>query len=133
MTSVLINKAIPGAMKNANASPLFPSLCTIQYPDGLLVDAGQPSGNYVIVLANIPCTAPPMSSARIMATEVKDLEDIQAFAPRHVLLNGYYPLIVAEVSDGWQAVIDGIVFDLLGAESDSQHQMTRLGVRTSGM
>ena len=189
MNSVLQQVAIPAVMQRANASGLFVSLCTIQQPDGILIDAGQPSGNYINVsptetwqantlysegqeilvsgfvqkcivagisgatmpsfahtqtpdgtgallweleaaaMTNIPCTAPPMSSARLQATEVRAMDDIQSFAPRHVLLNGFFPQIQRGVASGWIATIDGQVYTLLGAENDSQSQMTRLAVR----
>lgn len=192
MNSVLQQVAIPAVMQRANASGLFVSLCTIQQPDGVLIDAGQPSGNYINVsptetwqantlysegeeitvagtvqrcafeglsgsmqptfaatpgnitydglgalawvcesaaMTNIPCTAPPMSSVRLQATEVRAMDDIQSFAPRHVLLNGFFPQIQQGVASGWIATIDGQVYTLLGAENDSQSQMTRLAVR----
>lgn len=111
------------------------SLCTIQIPDGGFVDAGQPSGYYLPVagLVNLICMSAPMSDARIQATEEKQLEDIQSFAPRHVWLAGYYPTIQDYATQGAQAVIDGVVYDLLGSESDSQMRTTRLAVRTSGL
>jgi hypothetical protein len=119
------------------AAGLCVSLCTIRMPDGLLVDAGQPSGTYVDVpgLVDIPCVAPPMNEARLQATEIKALEEIQAFSPKHVWLSGYFPQLDPGpgVEQGWIAVIDGNVYDIMGAEPDSQKQMTRMGVRLSGM
>ena len=111
------------------------SLCTIQIPDGLLVDAGQPSGNFVNVsgLSNIVVISAPMAEARLQSTEMKALEDIQQFSPRHVWLAGYYPIIDQFVPQGARAVIDGTVYDLLGSEADSQSQTTRIALRTSGV
>ena len=131
----LMGYTLPQVMPAAIATGLFDSLCTIQQPDGILIDAGQPSGNYVNVsgLVNIPCMAPPMSEARIQADEMRALEEIQAMRPLHVLLSGYHPSIEDGVSKGWIAVVDGEVLTLLGAESDSQRQMTRLSVRFSGV
>lgn len=130
-----IQASVQNVMVAANLTGLFISLCTIQQPDGVLIDAGQPSGNYANVagLVNIPCSAPPVSSVRLQATEVRAADDIQAFAPRHVLLNGFYPSIQQGVADGWIAVIDGVVYTLMGAENDSQSQMTRLMVRFAGV
>jgi hypothetical protein len=127
----LLGYTLPEVMPAAIATGLFVSLCTIQQPDGVLIDAGQPSGNYINVagLVNIPCMAPPMSEARLQATEIRAMDDIEAFAPLHVLLNAWYPQIKEGVSQGWIAVVDGVVLTLLGAESDSQMQMTRLAVR----
>lgn len=137
MNAVIQNVAIPGVMKRAVASGLFVSLCTFMAPDGLLVDAGQPSGNYVAIagLADIPCIAPPMGEARLQATTMRDQDDIQSFGPLHVLLSGWYPALKLGVSKGWVAVIDGDTYILepgymtMGAENDSQSQMTRIAVR----
>lgn len=129
-----IQYEIEAVMPTAIASGLFVSLCTIERPDGILVDAGEPSGNFVAVpgCVNIPCTAPPLAT-RLQANETKTLENIQAFSPLHVLLSGYYPVIQDGVWHGWRAVIDGQPLDILGTESDSQSQMTRMSVRFSGL
>ena len=194
MNSVLQQVAIPAVMQRANASGLFVSLCTIQQPDGLFIDAGQPSGNFVnvtpndtwaantlydegqeiavtgtlqrcivtglsgavqptfsatpgnttydgigalawvcesLAMTNIPCTAPPTSNIRITADEKKAIDRIETFSSLHVLLNGYYPGIEYGTGKGWRAMVDGYPFDILGAEHDSQRQMTRLAVRFS--
>lgn len=112
-------------------SGLFVSVCTIQQPSGTLDASGQPDGLYTNVtgLVSIPCMSAPVSMARIAATEVKALEEILSLQVRHVLLDGYYPTIAAGVGNGWRAVIDGTTYDLMGAESDSQSQMTRINVR----
>lgn len=136
MNSVLQTKAIPDVMPLARNSGLFVSLCTIQQPSGTLIDAGQPSGNYTNVagIVNIPCTAPPeYTGERLSANQTRMQDDVQTFAPRHVLLSGFFPAIQVGVSQGWIAVIDGNVYTLLGAESDSQSQMTRLRVRFAGV
>jgi hypothetical protein len=124
---------IAAVMPVAFATGLFVSLCTIQMPDGTLGDTGAPSGTFVNVMGmvNIPCMDAPPSPGHIAATEVKALEEIAANAPRHILLNAYFAQLASPngVPDGWQAIIDGVVYDLLGAEADSQTQMTRLDVR----
>ena len=127
-------------LPTAYATGLFgDALCTIQMPDGQLGDTGAPSGNFVNVtgLIDIPCMDAPPAPNRVAATEMKDLAEIAANAPRHVLLNGYFQVLDSPsgVPEGWQAVIERpigttpVVYDLLGAESDSQAQMTRLDVR----
>ena len=135
MNSVLHTKAIPNVMKTAVMSGLFVSLCTIQQPDGALIDAGQPSGNFVDVpgLVNIRCTAPPEANVRITASEVKSQENIQSFSELHILLDNWYPALENGVAMGWRAVIDGVPYDVMGAESDSQGVMTRMVVRFSGL
>lgn len=122
---------IAEVMPEAVATGRFGSLFTAQQPSGNLGPSGAPDGTFVDVvgLVDIPCTAPPPSSARIQATEVKELEEIMAAQLKHVLLNGYYPTLEAGVQAGWQCIIDGVAYDMLGAESDSQGQMTHAEVR----
>lgn len=117
------------------ATGLCDSLVSIQLPDGVLIDAGQPSGTYVPVagLQNLVVMSAPMSEARIEAIENKSEDEVQSFAPRHVWVAGFYPQIEALAAQGAQAVIDGVAVDLLGSEADSQFQTTRLSVRTSGL
>jgi hypothetical protein len=114
---------------------LCDSLCAIQLPDGVLIGAGQPSGNYIAVagLTNLVVISAPMSEARIQANENKSEDEVQSFAPRHVWVAGFYPQIETLAAQGAQAFIDGTAFDLIGAEADSQFQTTRLSVRTSGL
>lgn len=124
VTSTVISPAI-----------LFPQLCTLQAPNGIFIDAGQPSGNYVDVtgLVDIPCTAQPLSTSRPGGMEAKTMGSIQAFNPLVVQLNGFYPAINDGVGLGWRAVIDGIPYDLLASNSDSQSQMTMIEVRSSAL
>jgi hypothetical protein len=113
------------------------SLCTIQQPSGNQTTDGAPDGTFsnVAGLIDIPCMDAVLSDGSIQATEAKELEEIMSKSYRHVFLNGYYPsLITGAVFDGgpggqamgWQAIVDGVVYDLLGAEPDSQNTQTRL-------
>lgn len=111
-------------MPQATATGLFVSLCTIQQPNITLDAAGAPLYNpptNVPGMVDIPCMDEP-PGMRIQATEVKALAEIGAKLMRHVLLSGYYPLVIPSM---W-AVVDGVTYDILGAESDSQNQQTRL-------
>ena len=116
---------------------LFNSLCTIQKPDGLRTPDNAPSGNYVNVagLISIPCMDAVLAPGNIEATEAKELEEIMSKSYRHVALNGYYPILFTGAvfmggpggqQLGWQALVDGVTYDLLGAEPDSQNTQTRL-------
>jgi hypothetical protein len=118
-------------------SGLYNSLCTIQQPDGLLTTDGAPSGNYVDVagLVDIPCMDAVLSDGSIQATEARELEEIMSKSYRHVSLNGFYPKLITGAvfaggpggqALGWQAIVDGVTFNLLGAEGDSQGTQTRL-------
>lgn len=134
MNQTPIQNAIKNVMKQALATGLFVSLCTIQKPSGNYTPGGAPDGTFVNVagLINIPCMDSVESTGSIQATEVKALAEIQAKGIRHVLLNGYYPTIISAstitgaVGAGWRAVVDGLAYDLLGAEPDSQETQTRL-------
>jgi len=124
MNQALIQRSIARVMPTALASGLFVSLCTIQQPDGLYVGSGQPSGNWINVsgLVDIPCMNAPESELRPTADEEKGELETTAFNLQHVLLDDYYPTI----QTNWRAVIDGVAFDILGSESDSQRTQTRL-------
>lgn len=134
MNQTPIQNAIARVMPAAIASGLTVSLCTIQKPDGTYNPGGSPSGNYVNVagLINLQCMDAVESVGSIQATEVSQLAEIQSKGIRHVFLNGYYPTIISAatvvtgVGAGWRAVVDGISYDLLGAEPDSQSTQTRL-------
>lgn len=126
---------IAAVMPAATLTGLFSSLCTIQQPDGALIGAGQPSGTFTNVagLVNIPCVDAPPSIARVQATEVKAIAEIMSIGLRHILLNGYYANIIggnlSATGLGWRAIVDGITYDILGAEADSQLTQTRLDLR----
>ena len=110
-------------------SGLMVSLATFQQPDGNLGPSGAPSGVWVNVagLVNIPCMD-AVTSASVQATELKSLEDIMSKGMRHVLLNGYYPQATpdGQIPTNWRAIVDGVTYDILGVEHDSQNQMTRM-------
>lgn len=124
---------IEQVMPEAVATGLFTSLCTIQALDNTYGPSGAQIQNWVNVpgIIGIPCMDDPPSEGRIQSTEVKDLAEIMNLNLRHVLLSGYYPQILT----AWRAQIteaDGVTiinYDIMGAESDSQGQMTRMEVR----
>jgi len=126
---------ISEVMTEANATGLFVSLFTAQMPSGNLGPSGAPDGlfNPVSGLTNIPCTAPPVSDSRIEATEVKDLAEILSVKLKHVLLNGYYGTLDDASNKGWNCLLDGVAYDILGVEHDSQRIMTRVSVRIAGI
>jgi hypothetical protein len=59
---------------------------------------------------------------RILANERKTPAEEMAYTTFHVLLNDRYPAIQPQD----RAVVDGVTFDILGVETDSQRIMTRL-------
>jgi hypothetical protein len=121
---------VASVMPVAVATGLFISLCTLSAPDGNFGPSGAPSNTYAPVsgLVNIPCMDSVPSIARVQATEVKELEDIMSKGYRHILLDGYYPEASpdGQIPTNWLATIDGVVYDLLGVEHDSQNTQTRL-------
>jgi hypothetical protein len=126
-----MSDSLAAVMPSALATGLFISLCTLQQPSGNTGPSGAPDGTWVDVpgLVNIPCMAPPISSAAITADEVRTLAEVLAFEIKHVLLNRRYPAAEGGAAVGWRAVVDGTNYTLMGAESDSQDVMTRLRIK----
>jgi hypothetical protein len=127
-----LGREIAAVMPLAVATGLFVSLCSAWAPTGALTASGAPTGTYAPVsgLQNIPCMNAPTSEKRITADEAKSESQVLSTNSSHVLLAGYYPLFPAVGADaGWQVHIDGVTYDLLGAESDSQDTQTRLNVQ----
>jgi hypothetical protein len=112
---------------------LMQSTCTVQAPSGNLGASGAPDNTYVDVagLVNIACMNAPESVGNIAATEVKNIAEIMSISLRHVLLNGYFSQLDGQNwgEVGWHAIVDGIDYDILGAERDSQFSQTRLKLR----
>lgn len=135
MNQALLAGDIAAVMPAAIDTGLFPSLCTFRSPSGVLTDSGAPDGLYVDIagLVAIPCTAPPVSTARLQASEIRSMAEILATEPHHVLLAGYYPAARAAWLGGAQAVIDGLAYTVMGVEHDSQKTMTRVSVRTGSI
>ncbi len=121
-----INAAMPAVI----GSGIFTSLITIQAPDALSSD-GAPAGTYTNVPnhVDIPCANQPAASASVDVTEIKALMDIMSKGCKHVLLSGYYPAIELGWRAGWRGILDGVAYDILGAESDSQNIQTRMELR----
>jgi len=141
MLQTPFNSLVQEVMPRAASSGFFDSTCTIQAPDGNSGPGGAPSGTYADVagLVGVLCMDAPPSVARVQATEVKALAEIMAKQMRHVLLNGYFPQIAAGVATGWRAIVTriagstSIVYDILGAEVDSQSTQTRLDLQLAGV
>ena len=138
----LLNQAlltdVDGVMTLAVATGLFRSLCTIKAPDGNLGASGAPSGTYVTVsgLSGIVAMdAPaPEQVGPISGSESKSLADVLSLSARHVLLERYFPELspatnwgdvgwIAEMTDRTGNVT---VYDITGADADSQQTQTRL-------
>jgi len=122
-------------MPQALATGLFVSLATFQAPDGLSGPSGAPSNTFADVdgLVDIPCMNAPVSEIRIQALELAKLQEIEASSLRHVLLNAWYPQVEDGAANGWQVIVDGVVYDLMGAESDSQGTQTRMEIKLASI
>jgi len=111
------------------------SLCSIYQPTGTVEAGGGPDGTMAPVagMQNIPCMFAPMATGRIQATDVRAIEEITSYRLQHVWLTQHLPAIRSGSSNGWMAYIDSEWWTILGAEDDSQAQMTRLSVRIAQM
>lgn len=131
MLQNFIQQAIASVPATAKASGLYSSLCTIQAPSGVFGATGAPDGNYVNVAGrvNLSCQRAAPSVIRITAGEVRTQSDIEQTLADHVAFPAYYPDLESAAALGYQAVIDGVTYTILGAEVDSQHQLTRMEVQ----
>lgn len=118
---------IAAVMPMAIATGLFVSLASFTYPDQTQGPTGNLIGSFSPVngLQDIVCMAMPNSSKKIAADERKAIPDIEAMASWHVLLDAYYPIVIAASGMGWRITVDGVLYDLLGADHDSQFTQTR--------
>lgn len=116
------------------AAGLFSSLCTVKQATNVpnaetgqvdLTDAG-----FTNIITDVPCMRAPFNPVRIMADSKATPTMSEEFNPFHLLLNGYYPQVPEALNSPAQllVIIDGVQHDILGVESDSQKQMTRLHV-----
>lgn len=115
---------------------LLVSLCTIQQrattgTEPVTNSVGQvdlSGADYTNVpgLMNIPCMLAVLRPFRADITAVvRRPEQWDTLADKLVTLNGYYPAILQR----HLAVVDGITYEIMAVESDSQQQVTRLAVR----
>jgi hypothetical protein len=114
---------IAAVMPMVIASGLLRSLCTITVPPDVFDEGGapDPSAEYEPLAghSDIACMKAPID-----ASETKTLDEILSRNLSRVVLDAYYP----DIETRMRAVIDGIEHDIVGVESDSQHQYTRLTV-----
>ena len=129
--SAMIQRVMPLVI----ASGLCKSLCTIQQPSGTLDTMGSPDRVYVNVagLVNLTCMAAPLNVGTPSVSETKTMSEVLACNNGHVFLPSYHPEIVDGYKAGWRAIIDGIAYDILGAENDSQATQTRMKVEISSV
>lgn len=131
MNQAGLNYAIAGIPTAIYAAGLFPSLATLQAPSATPGPTGNPVNAFTDVsgLINLPCQDAPPSVARVAATEVKAVAEIMSKGMRHVTLMGYFEDARDWSSYGYRAVIDGVIFDLIGAEGSSLDMQTRMDLQ----
>lgn len=122
-------------MPLAVATGLFVSLASFSSPPTMQGPTGNPTGSYVAVagLQSIPCMDAPMIEGGSSSDETKALSEIEAKRTRHILLNTYYAQVSTAAGRGWQVTVDGVLYDLLGGESDSQRTQTRCSLQLVGL
>lgn len=141
MNQSLLAGDVSGVMPEALATGLFISRCTIQLPtqgEAGIGPSGAPLGTFANVtgLTNIRCMdAPqPPSEIKLGAFSQRTPMQVTDTAPHHVLLEGYYPVLLdQEWRYGARAVVTtrgrSETFEICGAETDSQRQMIRMEVK----
>lgn len=116
-------------MKEARALGLFTSLCTISRLTGAIDNLGQVAYSTaapVAGLTNIPCQISVQRDyTPNQSGVIRQPEGFDTISERHVLLNNYYPGI--QQSD--LATVDGVAYEIMAVEADSQKKMTRLAAR----
>jgi hypothetical protein len=127
----LMSFALGTLMQQTQLAGTFDSLATFQAPGTTQGPTGNPVATYtaVVGLINIPCMDAPPSMARVQATEVKAVLEIMSKGLRHVLLNQCFVGAPNWSGEGYRVIIDGIAYDLLGGENDSQGIQTRIDLQ----
>jgi hypothetical protein len=122
---------ISQVMPQALLTGLFVSLATVMVPASSQGATGNYTGPYTALpeCTNIACMDAPPSMTRVQATEVKAVAEIMASGLRHVLLSICLTDAPNWAGNGYRVIVDGIEYDLLGAENDSQLTQTRLDLR----
>lgn len=123
---------IEQVMPLAIASGLFVSLASFSQPVATQGPTGNPTGDYVPVadMQNVQCMDAPLSVGKPTATEARRIEDILSESFRHVLIPSRHTILAKAAERGWRVTVVtsgySALYDLLGAEADSQGTQTRL-------
>jgi hypothetical protein len=118
---------VAAVMAEVRATGLLVGLFTAQSRSTTLGDTGIPSGTAwsdVSGLVDIPC----QFAVGKPANEANDTPEVTAMAGPHVLLDDYYSTLVDGWRAGWRCLVDDVAYNIVGAENDSQSQMTRVWV-----
>jgi hypothetical protein len=131
MNQAAMNYPLSQIMPQAFAAGWFPSLATLQTLVQDQGPTGNPTGAWsnVTGVVDIPCKDAPPSVARVQATEMKDVAEILAKGLRAVLLNQCFVDAPSWAGMTARMVVDGITYEVLGAENDSELIQTRVGLQ----
>ena len=141
MNQNTLQLAVRRVMPMVRRSGLLASLATFQQPAGAttedpagnLDDSGFPLGVWqdVAGLVAIPSmfstTATGGNSSG--ANSAKSLQETQQNAPKMLVLDDRYPAAEQGWRNGWRVLVDGVAYDVMGIEGDSQGQYTHCLVR----
>ncbi len=107
------------------APTFYVSTCTIQQATETPDPLGQPIPAWANVpgLVNLPCAIAPFGGST-EASQRNRSDSIIDAATHAIAIAGYYPTIVNKQ----RAVVAGVAYDIVGAETDSHSAMTRLRV-----
>jgi hypothetical protein len=128
-----------GVIQSVVDAGLMVSTVTFKAPPTTLDATGAPSGPYTNVsgLVAIQCMdAPDKPGANTLSAWEKDNPaEVDSFARRHLLLDGYYALLSPATNwgdVGWKAEVTNTLtgeqqfYDVHGAEADSHQSQTRV-------
>ncbi len=124
------NLELSSVLDVVRANGLFVSLVTIRQPPAVLlplnqVDLDPAAFTPVAGLENLRCMKSPLQYGIPREYERRRVNYIEESEHYHVLIDGYYPAI----QQRQQALVDGLPYDILTVESDSQRVMTRLAIQ----
>lgn len=120
---------VAAVMAQVRATGLLISRATFQDQTGGTGPTGFPLNTYTPVdgLIDIKCMDAPRDTGEgFSVDEGKAQPQILSRGERHILLDAYYPAAKDVWRNGGNVVIDGVTYDLLGVEPDSQRQETRV-------
>lgn len=126
MNQSLLGGELANVMREAIATGLFVSAFTAQSRSTTLGVTGVPNSAWVNIagLVSVVC----MKSFGRGSQETSRTGDVDAKVGPHVLLDSYYPAAVTAWRAGARALVDGVAYNIVGAEHDSQSRMTRVFV-----
>jgi hypothetical protein len=120
---------VDSVMPQVRATGLLISRATFQDQTGGTGPTGFPLNTYTPVdgLIDIQCMDAPLGTGEgFSVDEGKAQPQILSKGERHILLDAYYPEAINVWRGGGNVVIDGVTYDILGVEADSQRQETRV-------